>query len=158
MHVVYELNIIGLVVGDDPARRSVEAALHVVVRGDARRCFASKNEGGARSQALDPASGVASLETVLPWRGWEAFMLIGFRRMVSVLGAASAVWLLTAGPASGEEAALVTSSQDCSKGCVDCQKACHEVMCMRACSMQWSGCCMTAGMKPPAAGSCACTQ
>lgn len=89
-------------------------------------------------------------------------------RILSVLGVLGCVSLLTvASTAAGSRVTPVeapppvdalTTGQDCSKGCTECQKRCHESTCMSACTAQWSGCCMTAGLKPPAMGSCACTN
>jgi len=87
-------------------------------------------------------------------------MVVLVRRMVSFVGVVGALWLLGGASASADtgadESDPLTTGNDCSKGCIECQKDCHESRCMASCSMQWSGCCMTAGMKPPVAGSCAC--
>ena len=93
-------------------------------------------------------------------------MLIAARRLVSFVGVVGAVCLLGAASASAnprsmedvrdESEPTSPTGNDCSKGCIECQKDCHESRCMASCTMQWSGCCMTAGMKPPVAGSCAC--
>ena len=88
-------------------------------------------------------------------------MPIKTRRIVSLLGVLAALSVLGASSASADVSATdegaLTTGQDCSKGCTECQKDCHESRCMTSCTMQWSGCCMTAGLKPPAAGSCACS-
>jgi hypothetical protein len=90
-------------------------------------------------------------------------MLIGSRQVLLALAMVASVWVFTTAPAAADSSADVTadnaplsSGQDCSKGCTDCQKDCHEARCMKACTAQWSGCCMTAGLKPPQMGSCAC--
>jgi len=86
------------------------------------------------------------------------------RRMMSVLAVVGSVWVLGAASASADTRVMdsdgdaLATGNDCAKGCIDCQKDCHEARCMSACTMQWSGCCMTAGMKPPAQGTCACLR
>jgi hypothetical protein len=83
---------------------------------------------------------------------------------LSFVGVAAALLALTAGRAASTEplsdsdgAEPLTTPAECSKGCTQCQTDCKgDITCTKMCSMQWSGCCMTAGMKPPGPGDCTC--